>query len=1479
MNAQTLSRRPARPRRPAGHPLLRAAVLALTLAAAPAAAQPPCGDTSLVERDGAGFKCGSQPYRFIGVNIPRLVNAAVYGIGNERTGQLASANDMGARVIRTFLPSGRDAQDMAAANAIQRLTELLDTARGINPDLKFIVVLVDYYNQGEELGILAGDFAARAYDPNSFPDPKPTRELLAPSWFLPTTDCAATPISYSCHYEPFVRDVVTAFKDDERIFAWELGNELAIYPTYTGPTSRTDVMAAFVEDMADKIKNVWMATQMVTTGFISVFHATGGDTTGTTAATRFYGAPGSLVDFATVHGYNGSWDLLAPGGDGARNDVDWLATSAVPFVVEEIGFTGALSPLAPGLCTESPIYTGGSWRGIPLGDATYNRSPHLRIMMAGFFDDLHADGFMQWGFNSGGDARMSPNACVDMDNFETLRAGGTLDADNSGHADWYDLVDSYRCQAANFDVTAPDLFVADVRILAGGTLDATTKVLSVTGDTPVQIEVTLHNGRQIYTGPARVGLWVGGSAAATATVMSSSIGNRTVILEWTPDTQDILDAEGLPEIQIRVNDDGAITNEINCNNMYRQRVAIAPCPTPGSSVPGLATRQGICLPPGGRPDLVARITNVPPVELFAGNEVFFTSRIDNTGVGATGSAFTARWLVDGVDTGIGASYAPLGALGSVTGPDFFWTAVAGTPTVAFQVDPEDRVDETDDLINNLRSLPLTVTPNARPDLQATNITYRAADLIEGQTVLFDSGVYNGGDAASPGFDVLWRLDGEEFGARGGHDGVPARTTVLDGNSELRWVAVAGTYTLEFSVDAGNTVDEASELNNRRQVTFTVQPLPRADLKPTQIRFDRAAVVVGGEVSFDSGVSNGGKAGTDVFNVRWLVDGQQVGAGSHAPVAAGATVLNDNSQLTWRVTEGQHTITFEVDFDNQVEETNEGNNQLTVTIGTEDGPDVDLQTTTIAYTAAELYAGNAVLFDSGVKNAGSAASGPFNVRWRIDGQDTGFYGQHVGVPGGATVPNGNSQFVWNALPGTHTIAFLVDADNHVPETNEGNNQRILTVVVPAAPKPDVKPTLIRWNAADLVSGRTVLFDSGVANGGPGDAGPFNVRWLVDGLAVASGSHGPVPAGATVLDGNSQLAWTAVPGSHTVTIVVDADNHLAEVSESNNQTTITVSVAAAPRADLKPTAIRFPTGGLVEGSTVLFDSGVQNAGQGDGGGFNVRWLVDGLAVASGGHALVPAGATVLDGNSQLPWTAAAGAHTIAFFVDSDNHVPETSETNNQRQVTVQVAPAPVIGPFNVSAQVNVFAAGAGGSGGVGGGGVPQTLNLPAGTGRVLTFTVAGGALSCCGTAGAHGADGGANLSTFISSAGGISGVRHHSRNIFLTGVFLGPAGPGAAPALLQYYDPQDTGAPTAGAVSTRLAEYPAPALGQSFFVGDGLAGAGQVQRFRVPDSATRLFLGFADGLNLGHPGMGTPSPAIPGFYGDNTGTLTVTVRVGR
>ena len=189
--------------------------------------------------------------------------------------------------------------------------------------------------------------------------------------------------------------------------------------------------------------------------------------------------------------------------------------------------------------------------------------------------------------------------------------------------------------------------------------------------------------------------------------------------------------------------------------------------------------------------------------------------------------------------------------------------------------------------------------------------------------------------------------------------------------------------------------------------------------------------------------------------------------------------------------------------------------------------------------------------------------------------------------------------------------------------------------------------------------------------------------------------------------------------------------------------------------------------------------------------------------------------------------------------------------------------IVSNLVVDAQADIFAAGLVAppallthDGRPGGGGIlPPAVVLAPGI-RSVAFNASGSVAFTTQTS-TNGPDGSSG-NTDISSYGGISGIVA-DRRFFLTGVFLAATGqPSSPPAALDF----STGAPGTDFLNL------SPSLGQLFFIGDGLAGAGSgdVQKFIVPPGATTLFLGFADAPDF----SGTP-----GTYDDNSGSLTVAV----
>lgn len=178
------------------------------------------------------------------------------------------------------------------------------------------------------------------------------------------------------------------------------------------------------------------------------------------------------------------------------------------------------------------------------------------------------------------------------------------------------------------------------------------------------------------------------------------------------------------------------------------------------------------------------------------------------------------------------------------------------------------------------------------------------------------------------------------------------------------------------------------------------------------------------------------AGIELIQETWV---QQPAGYEMVDLRSGPFANGDTSLAGEVMTDG--CTTFSLDRDTH--SARGGGHEGSGTAAT--GP--DLRPTGIKYDAFTIRPGNTVHFDAGVRNNGQKDARPFNVRWLVNGKDVGAYGSHAGIPGGTTVLNGNSQFDWTPKKaGKYSVTFIVDADNHVAETNETNNSENVKLTV-------------------------------------------------------------------------------------------------------------------------------------------------------------------------------------------------------------------------------------------------------------------------------------------------------------------------------------------------------------------------------------------------------------------------------------------------
>ena len=154
-------------------------------------------------------------------------------------------------------------------------------------------------------------------------------------------------------------------------------------------------------------------------------------------------------------------------------------------------------------------------------------------------------------------------------------------------------------------------------------------------------------------------------------------------------------------------------------------------------------------------------------------------------------------------------------------------------------------------------------------------------------------------------------------------------------------------------------------------------------------------------------------------------------------------------------------------------------------------------------------------------------------------------------------------------------------------------------------------------------------------------------------------------------------------------------------------------------------------------------------------------------------------------------------------------------------------------------------------------PLAIEFTAGPGKFINFLSVTGSITSAGYP--FNPDGSPLFCpTDVNSLAGISGIVA-DRTLFLTGVFLDDTEPAVAPARL------DFSTNGLGREFTILS----PAIAQTFYIGYGrtLTNMGACQRFEVPPTATRLYLGIVDAWD------GSAVRGNPGAYFDDGGAYEV------
>jgi hypothetical protein len=347
------------------------------------------------------------------------------------------------------------------------------------------------------------------------------------------------------------------------------------------------------------------------------------------------------------------------------------------------------------------------------------------------------------------------------------------------------------------------------------------------------------------------------------------------------------------------------------------------------------------------------------------------------------------------------------------------------------------------------------------------------------------------------------------------------------------------------------------------------------------------------------------------------------------------------------------------------------------------------------TANALYAGQPTYFDLALLNQGGAPTalavatrlyidGERIATWEVGPLPVGWYAQATDLAHTVT------------SPGWHTVRLIADEDGALPEADEWNNAWEYRFFWLAATLPNVQPNVSEsWPQPVVLSS---LPDGRVAPTLYANQ-PAYVDWSIANRSSLSTGHALYTQ--LYLDGQQVGLWrtdlllpnweaviedwpltVSEPGWHTIRLVADAWDSIAESDEADNVWEGEFFWQASDLPNLQPQARPgWPaplvlsstpgdsgSGTVYAGQPLYFDWSIANDSAGDVyQSFEVYLYLDGLRIAAWPiHGLAAHEAT-----GSLDWvymTSTPGWHTLALVADAGDTVPESDEGDNAWEARV-------------------------------------------------------------------------------------------------------------------------------------------------------------------------------------------------------------------
>lgn len=355
------------------------------------------------------------------------------------------------------------------------------------------------------------------------------------------------------------------------------------------------------------------------------------------------------------------------------------------------------------------------------------------------------------------------------------------------------------------------------------------------------------------------------------------------------------------------------------------------------------------------------------------------------------------------------------------------------------------------------------------------------------------------------------------------------------------------------------VAKAAEYNEAQTVSIWFStPQIYADLTVTALSTNKSTYNADETVAVTATLKNQGLRSAGGFYVALTSSDLGMQTRYVSSLTAGSV-----TNVTFSYTAGRYpsdktiSITATADSTGAVTESNESNNSRSASLRVLQyiPPLPDLTITSLVGNKALYQAGETITITGTVKNIGQSASPATTVRLTVQGIGT----LSANIPALNAGVSQTITFTCTAptslTPQTVSMTAIVDPNNQVEESNEGNNSRSAAISINAL-RPDIE--IVDSTITDWYAGMDVTISAVVRNNTAQPVPSVAIRLTIGGASYTESI--PIAGNGT----NLAVFRITVPaaGSYTVKLTADPDGTLKETDEGNNSLSKNIQVLAVP-----------------------------------------------------------------------------------------------------------------------------------------------------------------------------------------------------------------------------------------------------------------------------------------------------------------------------